>query len=401
MELEAQRDKHDRISIYFYTPHTITALCLGSLAVIYLAWTYNDSISTASNVKMGLVAAIAVFIAYAFIQFPNGPFIRPHPAFWRVTQGCAILYLLFLVFIAFQSKDDVRQWLRHLYPSLGTKPEYRSYGEGCDKFETFKSTLFDEFVLAHLLGWWGKTVLLRDWWLCIVLSLLFEAWEFTFMHYLPNFIECWWDHWIVDVAVCNMVGMWIGMKTCEYFKMKAYNWPGITEISDTTGKIKRAIGQFTPFEWDVFEWEVFASWRRLVQVLFLLAIISAIELNAFFLKFLLWIPPTNPLNSYRLIMWFLFGLPGVAEYYRYMHSPERDLRFGTSAWLVIAMTTMETFLTFKFGRGEFTEPFPRPVVLAWSLVALALTTTCLVLYRRERAAAAAARAARPARRRLP
>jgi Phosphatidyl serine synthase len=45
-----------------------------------------------------------------------------------------------------------------------------------------------------------------------VLSIGFELMELTFQHMLPNFNECWWDSWILDVAVCNFLGMWAGMK---------------------------------------------------------------------------------------------------------------------------------------------------------------------------------------------
>jgi len=52
----------------------------------------------------------------------------------------------------------------------------------------------DLFVPLHLFGWWCKTLLLRDWWLCWVISLMFEILEYTLEHQLPNFSECWWDH---------------------------------------------------------------------------------------------------------------------------------------------------------------------------------------------------------------
>ena len=43
-----------------------------------------------------------------------------------------------------------------------------------------------------------QTLILRDWWLCTVLSVMFEVLEYTLEHQLPNFSECWWDH--VSVA---------------------------------------------------------------------------------------------------------------------------------------------------------------------------------------------------------
>ena len=52
----------------------------------------------------------------------------------------------------------------------------------------------DLFVAMHFFGWWLKTVILRDWWLCFVISVMFEVLEYTLEHQLPNFNECWWDH---------------------------------------------------------------------------------------------------------------------------------------------------------------------------------------------------------------
>ena len=37
-------------------------------------------------------------------------------------------------------------------------------------------------------------------------SILFELIEFTFDNWLPNFAECWWDHLLLDVLGCNLLG---------------------------------------------------------------------------------------------------------------------------------------------------------------------------------------------------
>jgi hypothetical protein len=52
----------------------------------------------------------------------------------------------------------------------------------------------DRFLFAHLLGWWAKTLMIRDPILCHILSFLFEILEYMFTHVQPNFNECWWDH---------------------------------------------------------------------------------------------------------------------------------------------------------------------------------------------------------------
>ena len=60
-----------------------------------------------------------------------------------------------------------------------------------------------------------KALIVRDWALLWVISVGFELMELTFQHMLPNFNECWWDSWILDVALCNFAGMWGGMKVCR------------------------------------------------------------------------------------------------------------------------------------------------------------------------------------------
>ena len=54
------------------------------------------------------------------------------------------------------------------------------------------------------------------------------------------------------------------------------------------------------------------------------------ELNAFYLKYLLWIPPAHPINIYRLFVFFLFTLPAIREVYQYLSDP-RCKRIGMRA----------------------------------------------------------------------
>lgn len=48
-----------------------------------------------------------------------------------------------------------------------------------------------------------------------------------------------------------------------------------------------------------------------LQCFFPPLIILLFEVNHFFLKAELWVPPINPLNTYRLTILFLFALPGI------------------------------------------------------------------------------------------
>ena len=58
----------------------------------------------------------------------------------------------------------------------------------------------------------AQALILRDYTLLWALSIGFELMELTFQHMLPNFNECWWDSWILDVAVCNFIGIYTGMQ---------------------------------------------------------------------------------------------------------------------------------------------------------------------------------------------
>lgn len=46
-----------------------------------------------------------------------------------------------------------------------------------------------------------QALIIRDYWLLTVISVLFEVLEYSLEHQLPNFSECWWDHVsLVDIS---------------------------------------------------------------------------------------------------------------------------------------------------------------------------------------------------------
>lgn len=64
---------------------------------------------------------------------------------------------------------------------------------------------------------------------------MWEITELAFAHLLPNFIECWWDALILDVLICNGLGIWCGLKICRVLEMREYKWESIKDIHSTTG----------------------------------------------------------------------------------------------------------------------------------------------------------------------
>ncbi|KAJ1962691.1 hypothetical protein IWQ62_003447 [Dispira parvispora] len=356
----------DPTSEFFYHPRTLTALVFMILVLIYTAFFSPVENTTLNNTKLGIFAACLCFLLFGLLQFRDGPFIRPHPAVWRLVLASGVLYQMFLVFLLFQDPKDSRQLMAYLDPDLGVPLPERSYAESCDLTWDNVGSKMDVFVLAHALGWFGKTLILRDVWLCWIVSIMFEIMEYSLQHQLNNFAECWWDHWILDVLLCNWLGIYVGIKTCEYFEMKQYSWRGLRQIPTYRGKLSRTAAQFTPHSWTKFEWGPTKSFRNYMAVICLVICVLVCELNAFYLKYLLWIPPEHPLVTYRLILMFLFGIPSTREAYDYLMSPTNP-RIGTQIWLMLANIVTEVLICVKLAKGEFNEPAPPAVVTFWAV----------------------------------
>jgi phosphatidylserine synthase 2 len=99
-------------------------------------------------------------------------------------------------------------------PKLGVKLPERQYGGNCriydydeppaNRFHNFYDKM-DTFVLDHFIGWWLKTIVLRDAWICVVMSFIFEILEYSLEHQIPNFSECWWDHVILIESSISLI----------------------------------------------------------------------------------------------------------------------------------------------------------------------------------------------------
>ncbi|KAJ8492404.1 hypothetical protein OPV22_014125 [Ensete ventricosum] len=375
----------DPWTAWAYKPHTISLLLIGTCLLVWASGVVDPE-STASNdvitsVKRGVWAVIAVYLAYSLLQAPSTVLIRPHPAIWRMVHGMAVVYLVVLTFLLFQNRDDAREFMKFLHSDLGVELPERSYGTDCriyvpenpkSRFNNVYETLFDEFVPAHIFGWWGKAIMIRNQPLLWVLSIGFEAMELTFRHMLPNFNECWWDSIILDIIICNWFGIWAGMRTVRYFDGKTYEWVGISRQPNIIGKVKRTLGQFTPARWDKDEWHPLLGPWRFIQVLFLCSVFMTVELNTFFLKFCLWIPPRNPLIVYRLVLWWLIAIPTIREYNTYLQDRKPVKKLGAFCWLSLAICIVELLICVKFGHGLFPNPMPRWLITFWTAVGIAI-----------------------------
>ena len=88
---------------------------------------------------------------------------------------------------------------------------------------------------------------------------------------------------------------------------------------------------------------------RAVRVI--VAVCLIFELNAFFLKYVLWIPPPHVLDHVRLALWLGYRQHSH-EYYVFITSEEgmHLTKMGANAWLVIAVALVEIMVVVKHRR---------------------------------------------------
>ncbi|XP_052801197.1 phosphatidylserine synthase 2-like [Mya arenaria] len=363
----------DGTMTFFWRAHTLTVLLLFSCILVYVAFFEEQSNDSDYNMKRGVTAMGLCFLLFGVTQTPDGPFRRPHPAFWRLILCLSILYELAMVYLLFQSPADARALMKHIDPRLGVPLPEKDYGGNCliydadkpeDPWHNFWDKM-DGFVATHFFGWWLKTLIIRDVWFCMVISLMFEILEYTLEGAFPNFSECWWDHWIMDALVCNGLGIYLGMKTMNYLSMKPYHWRGMWNQPTYRGMAKRVALQFTPYSWTDFEWRPTSSLIRWCATLAIFFIFLLAELNTFFLKFVLWIPPDNYLNLTRLVFLLFMGSCALREGFQYLDDPTCK-KFGRQAWMIIAIIVTEFLVAVRLDHKTLLKPIPTHIALFWT-----------------------------------
>ncbi len=117
-------------------------------------------------------------------------------------------------------------------------------------------------------------------------------------------------------------------------------------------KLSRAVQQFTPYKWDKVDWHCMSSVRSLLFTTVLVVLFLLCEANAFFLKFVLWIPPNNNLNLIRLAFWLPFGAHVLREYHEFVVDINVK-KIGPHVWLAIAILMLECLLCYRQAQRQF------------------------------------------------
>jgi len=369
----------DEVSLnFFYEPRTLTLLVVAVFALLYIAFNRDES-NIQANISAGLTCVIFFFLIVSVLAFPNGPFTRPHPAIWRMVFGLSVLYLISLCFILFQNYETVKSIFLWIDPALQnfSIDNDKEYGVNCSEITIERVwSHIDVFAVAHFLGWILKAILVRHVGILWTISVTWEITEVAFAHLLPNFVECWWDALILDILICNGIGIWVGMRICKLLEMREYKWESFKSIQGTTKKLKRAVLQFTPESWTPVRWlDPCCSYMRFIAVCQLVIFWQITELNTFFIKHIFETPPAHKIVLYRLAIISLIVAPSLRQYYVYV-TDVRCARVGTQCWVAGAITATEAIICAKFGRTLFGQTQIKNIIL-WLAIQLALSVGCV------------------------
>lgn len=222
-------------------------------------------------------------------------------------------------------------------------------------FANFSDAVFDVHFVAHFLGWWGKFLIMRDWYVAWACSIAFELCEISFRHWLPNFWECWWDHLFLDLFGCNLIGIILGHYTIKYFGSTRINWVWDSKSKQTgqqacSSQVCTALDKLRPSFLERYEWAGLKNVPRLFGVLVFIVIVLVIDCNNFFLKFVLWVPAEHDLLKYRVALWGLCSLATAKEWFEYTSNPYCH-RLGPFAWLAFYTSGVETLTVLKMSQG--------------------------------------------------
>ncbi|CAI2362551.1 unnamed protein product [Moneuplotes crassus] len=367
---------------YFYASHTLTFLGLGILALNVLIY-YTRGWAVEDLQALGFKAAIFFFLMFSCFYMPDTIMTRPHPFIWRGVLGANLIYLGFLTYLSLLPLDAARKTFKMFDEKLGEELPERSYAEDCriytpedpvSAFRNLSEAFFDIHTLAHLLGWVAKVLIIRDTKICWICSIGFEVAELTLNHWLPNFKECWWDHLILDLFGCNLLGIYIGSKILKYYSIKKTNWIYVKDQRTEQAKyinqcssIKRAVLKLQPSFLIQHDWKVFKSLKRYYAVIGYCIMGLMIDCNNFFMKTVLLVPPNHFLLKLRLALWFPLLVAGSEELFEYFTN-KYSKRVRPHMWLTICLVCMETGISVRGFDVYGGKPFPLHIKIFWAIM---------------------------------
>ena len=153
-----------------------------------------------------------------------------------------------------------------------------------------------------------------------------------------------------------MFGIILGALTIKYAGVSRINWiynkPKDTKKVDLCDEsiIVRTAEKFKPQVLIKYNWAMFSSLKRYLQVWFFIFFTLSVDTLNFLLKYLLWVSAESDLCKARVAIWGFVAICTTKEFYVFMDDPNCK-RVGPFLWLSIYTLMIEYSIWFKFSRG--------------------------------------------------
>lgn len=127
-----------------------------------------------------------VFVFLKLFKLPECTRTKPHSLLWNFLLAIDQIYFMFMVYMLLLPTDDARATWRVFDNDLGAPYLMGKSREDCRVFTPdhpefimggiWRNVINIHFV-AHLIGWWTKMTIIRDWYLCWICSISWELFE--------------------------------------------------------------------------------------------------------------------------------------------------------------------------------------------------------------------------------
>lgn len=319
-----------------------------------------------------------LLIIFVFFQLLPNPKEQGHLRFlYKLLHAAAATYLLHLLFMCILDRETLKGLLIMVDPVLAQPVVGRNYSIDCrlytpenpsSKIANIMGTM-DVFISAHFFGWLVKTLVYRNNIIVWTLSIGFEVLELSLKQYLPNFHECWWDHLLLDLFGCNLLGILVGNWLIKKLGMRRYHWffePN--EESEKKSYFQRLTYFFTSVERYVsnHEWHFLSSPENFLTVMWILASNFIVELSHFFNKAVLNLPANHWLLAIRIFTVGFTAISAMSELYDFTRIKQPEKQFGTGLVIfhMIIVAEVVIFLN-NYPEGFFNKETPASVKLFW------------------------------------
>ena len=100
----------------------------------------------------------------------------------------------------------------------------------------------------------------------IFASVTFEVIEYSLRNVLNNFKECWWDHIVVDIFGCNLLGIILGFYIIDKLKLERYQW-SLRDAPFHNNALEQIKYFFTHWDLAKLEAKSFSNLKNYLQIL--------------------------------------------------------------------------------------------------------------------------------------